>query len=594
MCDPASSSHDRPHRVFTTPAVMSNVSAPRDRVVYWIEHDSVLGRADNHYLVRFYDNAGARACDLQDETDRELVTASGDGLDESEGVTGSPIVFGSPRWVISLGYQGPLTTWSVGPSGWPVVGSGSVVDMSPWDYTVSPPEENRRGGDTSVLVNPATQSLVWGNKCTNDRAELNPEPCGVDAWGKVNIVDLLAPAPPVLGVNSVALDAWISSSPVALSNDAGASGSDFFFVLGTEISTNADAVGDGVTPKCDGSVAPLNAEFDCALTTFLWDGSELAVADHWDAEREFDASAALTSCCEIPAGVPGLPPVLANGWVGEPVPILGGNEIIAAKAHGELYRFEVDPLWGTLSMHHKYRFADPIDDDSDPTFPPRYRIRPEQSPVIGRYPYDPTNYELLVALDDTVEDKTKYLILDVDAWTVGSSMVDPTGFVELETVHRAAGWGPAAAARSFLSDIGPIYDGLTFVVAVGADVPTVGTSVQCPPSAEDGTPPRLYFLTKGHGANPTWTVQHVDLVHDVVGVPPVCYEEQGGGPVPIEYVPIEVVSGVVVQGSMVYVATSDGVFWEYDTSNPNAVIRLQGYSGPWPRFRNNNHGLAQP
>jgi hypothetical protein len=170
------------------------------------------------------------------------------------------------------------------------------------------------------------------------------------------------------------------------------------------------------------------------------------------------------------------------------VPILGGNEIIAAKAHGELYRFEVDPLWGTLSMHHKYRFADPIDDDSDPTFPPRYRIRPEQSPVIGRYPYDPTNYELLVALDDTVEDKTKYLILDVDAWTVGSSMVDPTGFVELETVHRAAGWGPAAAARSFLSDIGPIYDGLTFVVAVGADVPTVGTSVQCPPSAEDGTP----------------------------------------------------------------------------------------------------------
>jgi hypothetical protein len=24
------------------------------------------------------------------------------------------------------------------------------------------------------------------------------------------------------------------------------------------------------------------------------------------------------------------------------------------------------------------------------------------------------------------------------------------------------------------------------------------------------------------------------------------------------------------------------------------VIRLQGYSGPWPRFRNNNHGLAQP
>ncbi len=47
-------------------------------------------------------------------------------------------------------------------------------------------------------------------------------------------------------------------------------------------------------------------------------------------------------------------------------------------------------------------------------------------------------------------------------------------------------------------------------------------------------------------------------------------------------------------GSMVYVSTSDGRFWEYDTSHPEAVIHLAGYSGPWPRFRRNNHGLAQP
>lgn len=575
---------------------MPSVSAPRDRVVYWVEHDSLgllLGRAENHYLVRFYDDSlGKRACELKTESDRALPTASDGtpGYVEEEAVTGSPVVFGSPRTVVSLGYQGPLTTWSVGAGGWPVIGSGSVVDVSPWDLT-PPITENHRGGDTSVLVNPATQSLVWGNKCSSARSSFNPEPCSVDAWGKVNIVDLLAPAPPV---TSVALDAWVSSSPVALSNDAGASGSDFLFVLGTEISTNVDAFGDGVAPNCDGSVAPLNAEYDCALTMFLWDGSELIVTDHWDAAREFEydpVRAALPSCCEIDPAVEDGPSTLANGWVGEPVPLLGGNEIIAAKAHGELYRFEVDPVMGTLSMHHKFRFVDPsavpVDDDTDPEYRPRYRIPPEQSPVVGRYPYDPTNYELLVMLHDTIADTSKYLILDVDGWTVGSSLVDPAPWVELQTVHRQAGWAPAAAARS-ISENGPVYDALTFVVAVGSDVPIATpvhpvTSAQCPLDPADGTPPRLYFLTKGTDTDPTWTTQHVDLDSGD------CYEQVDGA-----YVPIDVISGVVVQGAMVYVATSDGLFWEYDTSDPNAVVRLQGYSGPWPRFRNNNHGMAHP
>ena len=37
-------------------------------------------------------------------------------------------------------------------------------------------------------------------------------------------------------------------------------------------------------PTC-GGVPPLNPQYDCALVTFTWDGTQLLEADHWDAER---------------------------------------------------------------------------------------------------------------------------------------------------------------------------------------------------------------------------------------------------------------------------------------------------------------------
>ena len=56
-------------------------------------------------------------------------------------------------------------------------------------------------------------------------------------------------------------------------------------------------------------------------------------------------------------------------------------------------------------------------------------------------------------------------------------------------------------------------------------------------------------------------------------------EDEFGNPiVDILYDPIDVTAGVAIQGAMVYVATSNGVFWEYDTNDPNAVIQLAGYS----------------
>jgi len=282
--------------------------------------------------------------------------------------------------------------------------------------------------------------------------------------------------------------------------------------------------------------------------------------------------------------------VLANGWVGEPVPILDGTVIYAAKAHGEIYRFDVDPVYGSLTLDDKVRFAAQGDDDSDPLVAPRYRIPPEQSPVIGRYPSDPANFELLVMVNDVTENRSKYLIMDVDAWT-GDPMADPAPWVELQTEHRVAGWAPGAAARSVNAQ-GPIY---------GADVPVDGvTSTLCPEGV--GVPPRLYFLTKTAGSVSTWTVASVDLVHGSTATERVCYEmrtetseDEFGNPiVDILYDPIDVTAGVAIQGAMVYVATSNGVFWEYDTNDPNAVIHLAGYSGPWPRFRRNNFGMAQP
>jgi len=399
MCDPAASSHDRPERVFTTPVVMPNISDGRDRVVYWVEHDT-LTRPENHYLVRFYDNGGGRACELRDELDLGVTTASDQvPAEDREGVTGSPVVFGSPRSVLTLGYEGPLTTWSVGPSGWPV--AGGFVDLSPWVGG----DRNTRGGDTSVLVDPPTQTIIWGNKCTSERVA-NGEPCDEGEWGRVNITDLLAPSPPSLN-------------------------------------------------------------------------------------------------------------------------------------------------------------------------------------------------------------RSKYVIMDADAWS-GDTMADPSTWLELQTEHRAAGWAPGAAVRK-LNAQGPVYDALTFVIAVGADVDTFppAVSTDCPASEADGVPPRLYFVSRAGSWDPAWSVAHVDLVEDDTSTGRRCFEQNAvpvldpdGHPVidpltgleefEVVYEPIDITAGVAVQGSMVYVATSDGRFWEYDTGDPNAVIHLAGYSGPWPRFRRNNHGLAQP
>jgi len=45
-----------------------------------------------------------------------------------------------------------------------------------------------------------------------------------------------------------------------------------------------------------------------------------------------------------------------------------------------------------------------------------------------------------------------------------------------------------------------------------------------------------------------------------------------------------------------YVATTDGLFWEYNTQvariQGGGTHVLEGYTGPWPRFRKNNRGVA--
>jgi hypothetical protein len=168
VCDPADLSHERPERVFTTLAVMPTVSDLRDREVYWVEHDTLpADREDYHYLVRYFDNAlGERACEVRTEPDLGVPTAFDNpvpALDQDrESVTGSPVVLaGSPRSVLSLGYEGPLTRWDVLPSGLPASGTGGVLDLSPWPNAVT---RNNRGGDTSMLVDPPTQTIVRGNR----------------------------------------------------------------------------------------------------------------------------------------------------------------------------------------------------------------------------------------------------------------------------------------------------------------------------------------------------------------------------------------------------------------------------------------------
>jgi hypothetical protein len=66
-CDPLAGVGRRPARVFTTPAVLPNTSYPRDRVVYWVEHDANDDYVESHFLARFYDGGGVRACEVRSE-----------------------------------------------------------------------------------------------------------------------------------------------------------------------------------------------------------------------------------------------------------------------------------------------------------------------------------------------------------------------------------------------------------------------------------------------------------------------------------------------------------------------------------------------
>jgi hypothetical protein len=582
--------------VFTTPAVLPNTSYPRDRVVYWVEHDANDDYDESHFLARFYDGGGVRACEVRSEAVLGLPSSDlGPIGTDRDAVTGSPVVYGvGPRRVVTLGYEGPLTRWPVAASGWPDCGFGGcppVVDLSPWPSSLS---SNRRGGDTSILVDAQTQTIVWGNKCTSERL-LEGVACNSEdsEWGRVNIVDLLTPvAPTGLGNTAVGLDAWVSSAPVALGHEAGQSGTDFLFILGTEESVTEVDVGGGAwehrDPTC-GDIAPFNTQYDCALVTFTWDGTTLEPAHHWD--DELIGGDSLSTCCVIPpppGAPPEAPPTLANGWVGEPVPVANSSVVFAARNHGELYKFEVNPVDGAIDLHSRVRFRTVV---PEPGAPPEFQIPPEQSPIIGNYPLDPTNHEMLLMVNDNTNQRSKFLAIDVDSWMcigpVYMCDLDPAPYVIFETDYGPAGWGPGAAARSLLNPIGPIYDGLAFVFAVGTDVAPDfdATSTACGPAMH---PPRLYFAKKALGSSATWSIEHVDLVADEAN--PICFEDMGGG----EFARIDVTAGVTVAGPMVYAATSDGMFWEYDTTNAGAVVMLAGLQGIWPRFRNNNHGMAHP
>jgi len=408
MCDPALSAARRPYRVFTTPSIMADITQPGTRVVYWVEHDTVPSSPVNHFPTRFFTSGSGRACDARDELMLGVPSAS-DFSGDLEGVTGSPIVYGvSPRRVLTIGYQGTLTRWGVGPNGWPSCAYGAsasclVVDTTPWVA----PDVNIRGGDSSVLFSAGFEVLQWGNKCWRNVGSGLDEPCDSTTtdWGRVNVRDL---ADPSGELDHLDLNAWVSQAPIIVSETAGPQASQLLIALGTEVSMN-DSAGGG-EPLCDGTtlVTPFDPTHDCALVTMLWDGSTLTEADHWDAEREFGAGATNYSCCKP------LPDKLSNGWVGEPVVDAAGR-LYAMKAFGEVYEFNVDLLTGALTKATRTRFADAADDPFAAPGEPRYRISPEQSPVIGVYPMQPTKAEFFFALDDNLGGVSRFMALSVGA-----------------------------------------------------------------------------------------------------------------------------------------------------------------------------------
>jgi hypothetical protein len=613
-CDPIAhvANPFRPGKVYNAPVILQDGTDPRRRTATWFDSDqahiaALYVEADkptstidatSYVYVTFDGVSGSRWCTVSTETPPSAAfeQPTPEAAGAPEGIRASPTFLGvGPSANV---FSNPIVGYL---QRYPVTGTGDMIDCSPlYDcQSVDAFALDSAGPDSSALVVGGSRSIaIWGNKCHRDAANCTAP------WGSVVAAEISGSAGTFGTVyDQVDLNAWTFSAPVGVSNAAGASSGELLVVLGTDESTSATF---GV---------PQNPAYDCAMATFLWDGSTLALADHWDDDN--DPAAGWVDTCNLTGAPDGV-----NGFVGEPVAL--GGAVFALRRRGELYRFAVNAATGNIARTYTVRF----DDGAGP--PDAWRVPAEHAPVVADYP-DTLQVERVAMFgmnDTSVVTRSVFVAVDLPTVCAGplgtTCTVDPLALdmreYSLPAGTNAPVWSAGAAAVYVDDATEEQY--LAYVVATGAVVPVDGGSdypdplVDCdgptgstwvyppmdcvdntaellthlracdPDGLADGSvvPPQLHIFYK-QAADAVWQ-------EDTVNLGQYCYEDD---PLvaPFEWEPIEVVSPVTIYGTKVYIATDDGRFWEIDTAASPLGRRLQGCADGWPRFRHDNDGRAR-
>ena len=541
----------------------------------------------NYYFVKFSSVGGSRACTVKVDaasalTGYQIELPSPSDVNDNDSARGTPVIrTGQPRHLEFTSVTGHILHYQLGFDGFPVTDAGNFhVDTTPESDPSDMSTYNMSGTDGTAFVEPALDIMVIGNRCNGALGDPsssticdNTGGTSPSDWGRVHVHDLgsLESTIPQLD-----LEAWAYNSPVGLS----LSGSDLLMAAGTY----------------EGDVAAGGGPNDCSLVTLSWDGSTLALLDSFDDDFVNPALDHM-EYCSSPTGE------ASDGFGAEPVPF-GARSLFSLRHYGKLYRMKWN-LAGTLTKEYALEFTDATTDD--PPLPLRYTMLPEMSPVIGTFPeyntvpYQTTPHRVMFGMQERGGDYPRAIYVAVDP--LDPCMSDPSKHCEVspdaylidafysgDTSGNAV-WSPGSAG--VYRDVSTDELFLAFVVATGAVTnQSAPTSLECD-TIHGELPPRLHFYFQNIDAADNDWEHHFAYLYEPGGTAN-CYRTD---PVSGDIEPIEVIGGTALYGPSAYVATTDGLFWEYNTQvallQGAATHVLEGYSGPWPRFRKNNLGDAR-
>ncbi len=554
-----------PSKVFSTPVMLRDKSgSPQNHVVVWT--DKFPGTDANstdptatHYLTRFYNtSSGTRTCEVETETSLGEPRVPWEGATMSSFVAGAGS--GTPEYV-SWGLHGAFERYAVQTN-------GLIAPPSTYSYNLTNTPDmagadmggwmDETNADPLIFI----ENLCFPNiDCTNDLGRLYA--LDVNNGTVLDALDLNAWGTGVNGITNTF------------------NGDQILMVQGT---CGSSCGANSTNGQCsDPNDIAYNPDYDCEMISVSYDPLQgtLNLIDRLD-----DGNRA----CNI----------TKNGGVGdcvqEPVPF-NEDKIIALRTRGSVEIVNLNRIGGLE------RDCEVVWDDGVHTF----THPPEHALSLGQYPgsnvqtamfgvnykadyRDPGAY--IVALDDPdgfCIDTSK-----CDSWAPDTRKcsIDPAQYAIGQIEGNSPVWGSGATAlyTRFSGEQALAYVIATNAHTVPGNKPATNTPPvqQCSPG---DTPPQLsiFFFNPNTMA---WIRHTINLASNRSNQSCWEYAQQNFGSEAWES--IKVIGGVTVIDDAVYVATTDGSFWEYSTATGGyGGWTLSGLYGDWPRFKKNNQGTGR-